>query len=133
MITGSCHCGATRWTFDGDPSGVTACNCTLCCRYGVLWAYDYENERIHITGPTSTYTRADFEAPNLEILFCATCGCVICWRGLRLRADGRRRMAVNMRLAPPDEVARLPVRRLDGLDSFKDVLADPRCVQDIWF
>ena len=51
MLTGSCHCGALKWTLEGDPGSITACNCTLCRRYGVLWAYDYENERIKISGP----------------------------------------------------------------------------------
>src|SRR5262249_39749528 len=44
MIEGSCHCGAVRWTFEGVPESATACNCTACRRYGVLWAYDYEGE-----------------------------------------------------------------------------------------
>ena len=40
MIHGSCHCGAVRWEFKGMPEGATACNCTVCRRYGVLWAYE---------------------------------------------------------------------------------------------
>ncbi len=40
MIEGTCHCGAVRWQFDGQPDGPTACNCTVCRRYGgVLWVY----------------------------------------------------------------------------------------------
>jgi len=30
----------------GYPESATTCNCTICRRYGVLWAYDYEGERI---------------------------------------------------------------------------------------
>ena len=36
MLTGTCHFGDTGWTFDGMPESVTACNCTLCRRYGAL-------------------------------------------------------------------------------------------------
>jgi hypothetical protein len=133
MITGQCLCGAARWTFDGNPGAVTACNCTLCRRYGVLWAYDYENGRIHVEGLTSTHTRAEFATPTIELHFCPTCGCLICWRGVRLKPDGRRRMAVNIRLAPPEDVAGLAVRRLDGLDSFQYLPLDGRCVRDTWF
>lgn len=43
MIKGSCLCGAVQWQFDGVPDGATACNCTACRRYGVLWAYDFED------------------------------------------------------------------------------------------
>ncbi|OYQ32724.1 aldehyde-activating protein [Niveispirillum lacus] len=133
MLTGSCHCGAAHWTLDGDPGPATACNCTLCRRYGALWAYDYENERIRISGLTTAYTRAGKVNPALEIRFCATCGCVICWRGLRLDQDQRRRMAVNLRLAPPEAVADLPIDHFDGLDTFDDLPRDGRCVRDLWF
>jgi hypothetical protein len=118
---------------EGDPGPATACNCTLCRRYGALWAYDYENERIRLHGPTSVYTRAGKASPALEIRFCPTCGCLLCWRGLRLEEDGRRRMAVNLRLAPPEAVAHLPIDHFDGLDTFDDLPRDGRCVRDLWF
>ena len=52
MIEGSCLCGSVRWRFDGQPDGATACNCTACRRYGTLWAYDYVDEGIHVSGTT---------------------------------------------------------------------------------
>ncbi|ULR45587.1 GFA family protein [Rhizobium sp. K102] len=133
MLTGSCHCGKTSWTLEGDPGSITACNCTLCRRYGVLWAYDYEGERIALTGQTASYTRAGRENSSLEILFCPSCACVLSWRGLRLPKDGRRRMAVNIRLAPPDLVADLPIDHFDGLETFEDLPSQGRCVRDLWF
>ena len=132
-LEGACHCGAAHWVLTGDPGPATACNCTLCRRYGALWAYDYEGERISISGPRTSYTRMGKSSPALEILFCPTCGCVICWRGLKLDASGRRRIAVNLRLAPPDAVASLPVDHFDGLDTFNDLPRDQRCVRDLWF
>jgi len=133
LLTGSCHCGASHWSLEGDPGSITACNCTLCRRYGVLWAYDYENERIRIEGPVSRYTRPGKANPALEVLFCPTCGCVLCWRGLRADQDGRRRMAVNVRLAAPEAVAHLAIDHFDGLDTFEDLPSKGRCVQDLWF
>ena len=133
MLTGTCHCGAMQWTFDGVPESATACNCTLCRRYGVLWIYDYEGERIKVSGPSAVYTRIDKTKPVLEIHFCGSCGCVICWRGLRLDADGRRRIAVNLRLTEPGPVAHLPIDHFDGLDTFDDLPHDGRCVADMWF
>src|SRR5690348_8149088 len=100
-LTGSCHCGAATWTLTGDPGSITACNCTLCRRYGALWAYDYEGERVAVSGTTSTYRRHK-ETPALEVVFCSTCANVLAWRALRLDEDDRRRMAVNIRLASPD-------------------------------
>ena len=133
LIVGSCHCGECQWTIKGDPGPATACNCTLCRRYGALWAYDFEGERITVAGPSTCYTRVGKANPTLEIRFCPRCGCVLCWRGLKLDEEGRRRIAVNLRLAPPEAVAALSIDHFDGLDTFDDLPRDHRCVRDLWF
>jgi hypothetical protein len=129
MIQGSCLCGAVRWQFEGQPEGATACNCTACRRYGVLWAYDYEGEGIKVTGPTTPYARGK----ALEFHFCPACGCVAFWRGLHKDEAGRTRIAVNLRLAEPEAVAQIPIDHFDGLDTFDDLPRDGRCVADYWF
>ena len=134
MLEGSCHCGACRWSLEGEPGRVTSCNCTLCRRYGALWAYDYENERIRLEGPAASYARADQETPaHLEILFCPTCGGMLAWRGFAMDQQGRRRMAVNLRMAEPEAVASLLVEHLDGLVSWTAVASGSHCVRDLWF
>ena len=133
MLTGKCHCGALTWTFDGDPQSATACSCTLCRRYGTLWIYDYEGGAIRLEGPTTSYARQNKANPTLEILFCATCACVAAWRGLQVDTEGRRRMAVNVRLSEPDPVAHLPIDHFDGLGTFDDLPRDGRCIRDMWF
>ncbi|MGF1622721.1 MAG: GFA family protein [Rhodomicrobiaceae bacterium] len=130
MIEGSCHCGAVRWSFEGVPESATACNCTLCRRYGVLWAYDYEDERIRVSGSTQVYAWGDRE---IGFHFCPHCGCITYWRALKLREDGRRRIAVNLRLAEPDAVGAIAVHHLDGFDSWKFLPRESRCVGDMWF
>lgn len=130
MIEGSCHCGAVRWRFDGVPESATACNCTICRRYGVLWAYDYENERIRISGPTRSYVWGD---RTIGFHFCPDCGCVAYWRALKPGADGRRRIAVNLRLAEPDAIGAIVMDHFDGLKSFEDLPRDGRCVVDMWY
>lgn len=129
MLEGSCLCGAARWAFAGVPDGATACNCTACRRYGVLWAYDYENEGIKVSGTTQPFSRGN----ALEFHFCPTCGCVVFWRGKRLDEQGRRRIAVNLRLAEPASVGNIPIDHFDGLDTFDDLPRDGRCVADYWF
>jgi hypothetical protein len=130
MIEGSCHCGAVRWSFEGTPESATACNCTVCRRYGVLWAYDYEDERIRVTGSTRVYA---WGSRTLGFHFCADCGCVAYWRASAPRADGRRRIAVNLRLADPQAVGAIVIDHFDGLESFDDLGRDGRCVADMWF
>jgi hypothetical protein len=129
MLTGSCHCGSVAWQFDPTPDGATACNCTVCRRYGVLWIYDFENEGVRVAGPTTAYERGE----AIEFHFCPKCGCVTHWRGKRLEPGGRRRMAVNVRLAEPDAVAAIPIDHFDGFETFEDLPRDGKCVVDYWF
>lgn len=136
-LEGSCHCGAARWTYRGEleENMATACNCTLCRRYGALWAYGFEGAECGTSGPVSSYKRVGKADPALEILFCPTCACVLCWRGLRAKEmeNGRHRMAVNLRLADPETISSIPVARFDGLDTFDDLPLDGRCIKDLWF
>jgi hypothetical protein len=130
MIEGSCHCGAVRWTFDGVPDSATACNCTICRRYGVLWAYDFEGERIKVSGPTEASIWSD---RTIGFHFCPRCGCVAYWRGLQPKQNGRRRIAVNLRLAEPKNVGTIGIVHFDGLETWRDLPGDGRCVADMWF
>lgn len=130
MLQGSCHCGDVKWTFDGIPEGATACNCTVCRRYGVLWAYDYEEELIKVSGETRAYIWGE---KTIGFHFCPKCGCVTYWRAVRPNPDGRRRIAVNLRLAEPHEVAEIPIDHFEGLVSFQDLSRDGKCVKDYWF
>ena len=130
MIHGSCHCGAVDWSFEGVPESATACNCTVCRRYGTLWAYGYEGAGVEVSGPTKAYVRGD---RWLGFHFCTTCGCVAYYRALDVDADGRRRLVVNLRMSEPDAIARIPIRHFEGLESFKELARDGRCVADYWF
>jgi hypothetical protein len=95
----------------------------------VLWAYDFEGEGIHVSGPTQRYVRGS----SIAFHFCAVCGCVVFWRSLEPDGQGRRRIAVNLRLTEPGPVARLPIEHFDGLERFEDLGRDGRCVADYWF
>lgn len=120
MIEGSCHCGAVRWQFDGHPDGATGCNRTVCRRYGVLWAYDYEGEQIAVSGRTQAYVRGQ----AIEFHFCPGCGCVAFRRAQQKGEGGRRRIAVNLRLAELEAVAAIAIDRFDGLNTFEDLPRD---------
>lgn len=133
MLTGSCHCGGLHWRFAGMPESATACNCTVCRRYGVLWIYDYEGERITVSGANTAYRRADRTDPVLSFNFCPTCGQVAFWRSDSVDDKGRRRIAVNVRLSEPDTVAHLSIDHFDGLDTWDDLPQDGRTVGHMWF
>ncbi len=130
MLEGSCHCGAVRWTFDSTPESATACNCTICRRYGALWIYGHEGEDVSVSGPVTEYVRGD---GNIGFRFCPACGCVVAWRGREPGKDGRRRLAVNLRMSEPGAVAHLPIDHFDGLETWSDLPRDGRCVSEMWF
>lgn len=96
-----------------------------------MWAYDYLDGRISAAGPTRSYTCIGKPNPVFEFLFCPTC--VLAWRALCPETDGRLRIAVNVRLAPPEMVADLPIDHFGGLDTFDDLPRDGRCVRDMRF
>ena len=132
MITGSCHCGTVKWKCtDSLTEGVTACNCTLCSKYGALWYYGFIGEGMSYSGETKTYGHS---ARHSAYHFCTNCG------GLAFNVlnkpdeQGRRRMAINVRMADdPKAVAALPIDHFDGLDTFEDLPRDGKTVKDLWF
>ncbi len=129
MLVGTCLCQGVSWQLEHQPEGATACNCTACRRYGVLWAYGYEGLDIKTTGKSSHYVRGR----AIEFHFCPTCGAMAFWRARKRDETGRIRLAVNLRLAEPATVAEIPIDHFDGLDTFEDLPRDGKCVADYWF
>ena len=75
-MEGSCHCGAVRVTVAHAPADVTECGCSICRRYGALWAY-YKVADVTMTGETQAYR---WGRGHLDFVRCPTCGCVMGWR-----------------------------------------------------
>jgi len=95
-VEAACHCGAVRIFLETPPETVTDCNCSICRRYGVLWAY-YAPEAVTFVdpkGPTDTYEWGD---RMITFHRCHTCGCVTHWADKDPTYD---RMGVNARLLP---------------------------------
>ncbi len=81
MVLAACHCGAVRLRMEPAPTWVLDCNCSICRRYGVLWAYARDrltNSRLSLTlaqgaDHLDTYIWGD---KQLGFHRCKTCGCV---------------------------------------------------------
>ena len=131
---GRCLCGAAQWTIHGEILDATICNCTACRRSGALWAYDYEGHGIHVTAPENALTAyVRGSGSPLSFNFCRVCGNLVFWRGARPDEEGRTRIAVNLRLAEPGDVASIPLQRFEGLHSFEDLPRDGRQVAHVVF
>ena len=115
MIESSCHCGAVKLEIQVAPAEVTECNCSICRRYGALWAY-YSPAIVRIV---ATGTATDFYLwgdKSIEFHRCRNCGCVTHWVAAAQPAD---RMGVNARLMTPEVLAATRRRCLDGADTWK--------------
>jgi hypothetical protein len=115
MIESSCHCGTVRLEIDAAPETVTDCNCSICRRYGVLWAY-YSPRQVRITPAGSATDIYSWDDRAIEFHRCTNCGCVTHWAPVDKSHD---RMGVNARLMAPELLARARVRRLDGANTEK--------------
>lgn len=110
MIQATCHCGAIVIELATAPETVTECNCSICRRMGVLWAY-YTPLEVRITpaaGATDIYTWDD---RSIEFHRCTTCGNVTHWAPVDPAVQ---RMGVNARLMELSVLAAVRVRKLDG-------------------
>ena len=132
-VRGQCHCGSVHWRFQGEIPDATICNCTICRRYGVLWAYHYDGHGIHVDDPKAVLSAYVWGPRSLSFNFCSVCGNLVSWRRSKPNKDGLTRIAVNLRLAEPEDVADVPLQRFDGLHSFEDLPRDGRRVADVWF
>jgi len=116
MLTATCHCGAVRIDLPRKPRRLTNCNCSICRRYGTLWAYyKVRDVTLHAAaGAVASYAWGD---GSLRFVRCATCGCVTHWEPVRIDEDSR--MGVNARNMEPEIIAGVRVRRLDGASTWK--------------
>ena len=131
MLEGSCHCGTVKWSYPLKLESVTACNCTLCRRYGALWAYGHLEEGIKVSGETSAYMRG---RKINGYHFCKQCGCLAYYLCNTANKEGQFRIAVNLRMiSEPEKIASLPIDHFEGLVSFEDLPRDGRCVKDLWY
>lgn len=116
MLEGKCHCGAVRVAVPDAPATLTNCNCSICRRYGTLWAY-YSASTVQIQAPHEGLVGYSWGDRELRFVRCANCGCVMFWEGVDPKPDGR--MGVNMRNFDPDGIGEPKIRRLDGAVTWK--------------
>jgi hypothetical protein len=113
MLTATCHCGAVKVEVPRKPRRLTSCNCSICRRYGTLWAY-YNASDVRVSGKTHGYSWGD---KSLRFARCASCGCISHWEAVDPGVS--RRMGVNARNFDPDVIEGVRVRRLDGASTWK--------------
>lgn len=114
MIRAACHCTAVRLEVDEAPSWVNDCNCTLCRRYGALWAY-YEPGEVQVIAGDGATDAYRWESEMLAFHRCQVCGCVTHFEVL---ADEAPFIAgVNARMMPALDPASVRIQQKNNSHS----------------
>jgi hypothetical protein len=117
MPRASCQCGAVEIEVARKPRKLTACNCTLCVRYGALWAY-YTDETARVARGKRKLRSYTKPGGRLAFHHCSGCGCITHWYAAKAKwSDGR--IGVNARLFDPILLASIPISVLDGAATWK--------------
>ena len=115
-IQGTCLCKTVELGVARLPRQVTQCNCSVCRRYGTLWAY-YRRSAVSLDAPRGALEDCSRRARGLKFVRCRSCGCVIAWNGPGKGRD--QRMGINTRLLDHALMAAVPVKVLDGDKSWR--------------
>jgi hypothetical protein len=116
MVRAACHCGTVRITLDPAPSWVLDCNCSICRRYGTLWAYTWDflgKRSLRATLIQGTDALEPYIWGDREIGFwrCKMCGCVTHHTALNEPAKIR---GVNARIFVDFDPASVTIHRSDN-------------------
>lgn len=114
-VTATCHCGAVRIHVRRMPRTVTRCNCSLCRRYGALWAY-LAPASVRIEAPRGGLARYSWKRRIRSYFRCKRCGCVTHYR--YRKQDRGYPIAVNAANFDPADLKAVRVRQLDGASTW---------------
>lgn len=121
MLSATCHCGAVTIEIPRRPRTLTNCNCSICRRYGPLWAY-YRRTAVNISsspGATDSYV---WGKKTLRFVRCADCGCITHWE--RVSEPEKGRVGVNARNFEPEVLGAVRIKRLDGASTWRHLRDD---------
>lgn len=110
MRKAACHCTNVRFEIEELPGWVLDCNCTLCRRYGAIWAYPEPGKVNMISGETDVY--AWQEGEHLDFHRCANCGCMT--HMVAVNKEGKQQLyGINVRMIPTLDPATVELRQVD--------------------
>ena len=110
-LTAACHCGAVRIRVERAPATVTRCNCSICRRYGALWAY-YSARTVRIEARKGGLSSYSWRRKVRAYFRCSRCGCVTHYKYRKKWGQGT--VGVNAVNFEPDALEGVRIRRLDG-------------------
>jgi hypothetical protein len=116
LIAATCHCGAVRIRVRRVARTLTSCNCSICRRYGALWAY-YAAGSVKIEAPKGGLAKYSWRRRIRDYYRCRKCGCVTHYAYRKERRGTI--VAVNAANFDPAALEGTRIRHLDGASSWK--------------
>ncbi|KAJ7250660.1 Mss4-like protein, partial [Mycena rebaudengoi] len=106
---GNCHCGAIRYTLECAPlRHAKSCNCSICSRLGVVWAYPLRQSlTVH---DQDTLVEYQFGSRRIRHGFCGVCG-VSVWE--HFVDPARLDMGLNVRAINEFDWSALEIEKID--------------------
>lgn len=111
-----CHCGSVQIFVRRLPRTLTHCNCSICRRYGALWAY-YKPSSVRIEAPKGGLTRYSWNRRIRNYHRCTQCGCVTHYT--HRKKSSWETVGVNANNFEPALIRNVRVRHLDGASTWK--------------
>lgn len=112
----SCHCGNLQLKVAYPPESLNSCNCSICRRYGSLWAY-YAPDQVEIAAGSQAAVPYRWGEGYLDFMHCPVCGCVTHYTSTDKVEEPK--TGVNFRMASPADIQGIRIRHFDGADTWK--------------
>ena len=116
MLEATCHCGAVRIGMARRPRSLTQCTCSICRRYGALWAYCTRKTASVLTD-ASEETAYSWNDRVIEFYHCNTCGCITRYESVDKFEHSR--IAVNARMLCAEDIRKVRIRTFDGAATWR--------------
>ena len=115
-LIATCHCGAIRVHVPRMARTLTSCNCSICRRYGALWAY-YAAIAVTVEAPKGGLLKYSWNRKIRAYCRCKKCGCVTHYEYRKQRRTPT--IVVNASNFEPSTLAGVRIRHFDGAATWK--------------
>jgi hypothetical protein len=109
--TGGCHCGLVRYECTSDLAMVTACNCSICTKKGLHFAF-LPPHSFRLDAGADALKEYLFNRRAIRHQLCSECGVEIFAEGKK--PDGTRVIALNVSTIDQIDLSTLTLTPIDG-------------------
>ena len=120
---GSCHCGAVTFSFEGDITELTTCDCSLCVKKNAVMTKVHESKFALLSGEENL-TEYNWNTNIARHFFCKVCG-IYTFHKKRALPD---HYGVNVFCLDGFDAQTVKIRATEGIS----MSVNPACARDVW-